>query len=179
MAEKIVELKICEACGVLWVRVPGGGVYCGPCVRVLRGFAGTGRMRRQESDWMWRPQAVAAVAPAEKWPWVKVYRRRTRKLLRRYRQSRLHAAVMRDFADAIGFCIDVERCLARLSEGQWLLVKRIAIQDYRREDLAAMLRTPLSTLVYRFDVALDRLSAMFLERGLMRRVRGLEGSLAR
>jgi hypothetical protein len=39
MAYQRVTLKVCEGCGMLWIReARGGGVYCGPCTGVLRHF---------------------------------------------------------------------------------------------------------------------------------------------
>lgn len=33
-----VVLKVCEACGVLWLRAVGHGVYCGECALRLSDF---------------------------------------------------------------------------------------------------------------------------------------------
>ena len=41
-----VELKVCEACGALWVRPAGGGVYCRGCVRYLAEFPAPRGKRR-------------------------------------------------------------------------------------------------------------------------------------
>ena len=42
-----VELKVCEACGSLWVRAAQQGVYCASCAHWLKDFpAPRGRSRR-------------------------------------------------------------------------------------------------------------------------------------
>jgi hypothetical protein len=37
-AERPVELKVCEACGNLWVRARGAGAYCRGCAAWLAEF---------------------------------------------------------------------------------------------------------------------------------------------
>ncbi len=52
-----VELKVCEACGALWLRktkkdnIAGraGGVYCGRCVQLLSEFPMARGLRRKQT----------------------------------------------------------------------------------------------------------------------------------
>ena len=47
MKDFAVELKVCEACGGLWVRAQNDGVYCRRCALWLAEFpAPKGRSRR-------------------------------------------------------------------------------------------------------------------------------------
>ncbi len=42
-----MQLKVCEACGALWLRAFDQGVYCGSCATALADFpAPRGRSRR-------------------------------------------------------------------------------------------------------------------------------------
>jgi hypothetical protein len=38
LAEKKVELKVCEGCGSLWIRAQGEGAYCRGCAAWLAEF---------------------------------------------------------------------------------------------------------------------------------------------
>lgn len=42
-----MELKVCEACGTLWLRANGAGVYCRGCVSVFADFPTTHASRRR------------------------------------------------------------------------------------------------------------------------------------
>lgn len=45
-----IDLKICESCGALWLRVTPGTVYCRHCVSVLAEFpAAAGRRSERAS----------------------------------------------------------------------------------------------------------------------------------
>ncbi len=114
-----------------------------------------------------------------------LYRARTLGLLRRYfRMSielgRLPALLGREFfrakvtsyrmstfEDAVIFVHDVERCLERLDEGSRQLIARIALQEYTQTEAAMVLGKPLRTVQRQYPVALDRLSAIFLNAALL------------
>ena len=83
---------------------------------------------------------------------------------------------IRTFDDAVNFVQDVERCLRRLSPTDQRLLERIAIQEHTQGDAAVLLRMSLRTTVRRYAMALDRLTALFLELGLVEPF--LEGELA-
>ena len=118
-------------------------------------------------------------------PELRFYRKYTEGMLRRYLRcsmdggrvpslmgremfrGRVTSYRIRTFDDAVNFVQDVERCLRRLSPIDQRLLERIAIQEHTQGDAAAMLRMSLRTTVRRYAAALDRLSSIFLERGLL------------
>ena len=47
-----LELKYCERCGALWLRVKGcDEVYCGPCVPKMAEFPRSGLPRARQPRW--------------------------------------------------------------------------------------------------------------------------------
>lgn len=69
---------------------------------------------------------------------------------------------MRTFEDGIVFCIDVERCLAKLRKQDLQVVRRVALQGYTQAETAPMLGVSLKTCVQRYGQAIDRLTELFL-----------------
>jgi len=118
-------------------------------------------------------------------PWS-AYRGRTMALLRRYfRMSldigRLPSVLGREFfrgrvtsyhvhsfEDVVILVHDVERCLERLDEFARDLVVRVVFQDYTWDETAALMNCSRRTVARRFPRALDQLSEIFLEVGLLR-----------
>lgn len=119
-------------------------------------------------------------------PELAFYRRDTELLLRRYTRlsresgrvpSRLTGAEivrgkvsscrLQTFEDAIIFTHDVRRCLQQLGLTEQHLLWRIAMQQYREQEVAAMLGLSLRSVVRRYRDALDALTALLLERRLM------------
>lgn len=123
-------------------------------------------------------------APAEPAP-PAAYRGRTMALLRRYfRMSldigRLPSVLGREFfrarvtsyhvhsfEDVVIMVHDVERCLARLDDFSRSLVARVVFQDYTWDETAALVGCSRRTVARRFPRALDLLSEIFLEVGLL------------
>ena len=117
---------------------------------------------------------------------LRLYRDRTRAILRRYfRMSielgRLPSLVGREFfrarvtsyrlhtfEDAVIFVHDTESCLKRLDELSQKIIARIVFQDYTLEEAAALLGCGRRTVVRRYPQALDRLSEIFLEAQMLR-----------
>jgi hypothetical protein len=113
------------------------------------------------------------------------YRGRTMALLRRYfRMSldigRLPSVLGREFfrarvtsyhvhsfEDVVILVHDVERCLARLDDFSRSLVARVVFQDYTWDETAALVGCSRRTVARRFPRALDLLSEIFLEVGLL------------
>ncbi len=113
------------------------------------------------------------------------YRKYTANLLRRYLKlsmtsgrsaSLLGAEMFRSvtshmkmdgFDDSVIFCADVERCLGKLQPLELALVKRIAIQEYSQTEAAVVLGLTLRTCVRRYNGALDRLTRIFLDAGIL------------
>ena len=79
------------------------------------------------------------------------------------------------------FCIDVEKCLARLTPMQRTLLKRIAVQQYSQGDTALEFGICLRSCIQRYHDALDRLTSIFLETRMLEPLKscqeGLEVSL--
>lgn len=71
------------------------------------------------------------------------------------------------FEDVVLFCMDVEKCLARLDASEKDLVRRISLQEYTQGETAAVLGLSLRHVVTHYGVALDRLTRMFLDRKLL------------
>jgi hypothetical protein len=69
---------------------------------------------------------------------------------------------MTTFEDEVVFCVDVERCLAKLRNSDQRLIQRIAIQGYAHEEAAPLLGLALRTCRIRYGDALDRLTERFL-----------------
>ena len=72
------------------------------------------------------------------------------------------------FEDTVLFVIDVERCLDRLAPIQRKLIACIVLQEYTREETAALVGCTRMTIYNHFDDAVDAMSALLLRYGLMR-----------
>jgi len=69
--------------------------------------------------------------------------------------------------DVVIFVHDVESCLSVLTPGQRALVRRIALQGYTTVEASAMLGISLRTVISRYWGAVDRLTALFVERKIL------------
>ena len=121
------------------------------------------------------------------------YRKYTEALLRRYLRfsmekgkvpsrmgqpmfrGRVTAYRIRSFDDAVIFVVDVDRCLKRLSDTEATVIERIALQEYTLAETAAMLRMGTRTVVRRYGEALDRLTGIFLEMGILEPLLACQG----
>ncbi len=121
------------------------------------------------------------------------YRKYTEALLRRYLRfsmekgkvpsrmgqpmfrGRVTAYRIRSFDDAVIFVVDVERCLKRLSDTERTMIDRIALQEYTLAETAAMHRMSTRTVVRRYGEALDRLTGIFLEMGVLEPLLACQG----
>jgi DNA-directed RNA polymerase specialized sigma24 family protein len=133
---------------------------------------------------------VAAAAPvpakaADCDPDLWLYRDRTVGLLKRYLRysvevGRLPSLLGREFfrtrvtsyhagtfEDAVIFVHDVERALEKLDGFEKKLIARIVLQEYTHAEAANLLGCWRRTGGRRFPEALDRLSGIFLEGGLL------------
>ncbi|HEX5283556.1 MAG TPA: hypothetical protein VFW30_05510 [Bryocella sp.] len=137
-----------------------------------------------------RIMAVAEPAPAQVAPSQPVssqpafelafYRKYTEAMLRRYVRISMQPgrtpsllgrelfrgdashSTMTTFEDGIVFCIDIERCLAKLRPIDRRLIQRISLQGHTPEEAAHLLRLSLRTCFRAHSEALDRLTQMFL-----------------
>jgi DNA-directed RNA polymerase specialized sigma24 family protein len=132
-------------------------------------------------------------ATVEEWdpgesPDLWLYRDRTISLLRRFLHLSLEAGRvpsllgreifrakvtsyrMMTFEDVVIFVHDVERCLERLDEFSRELIARITLQEYTHAEAAHILGCCRKTIQRRYPEALDHLSEIFLEVGLLQPV---------
>lgn len=130
---------------------------------------------------------------SEEWPWsdganpdLWLYRERTIALLKRYMRlsvevGRLPSLLGREFfrtrvtsyhvvtfEDTVIFVHDVERALSKLNPFSQKLIAKIVLQEYTQDEAAEILGCWRRTVGPRFPEAIDRLSEMFLEGGLLR-----------
>ncbi|HMK31305.1 MAG TPA: sigma factor-like helix-turn-helix DNA-binding protein [Terriglobales bacterium] len=86
---------------------------------------------------------------------------------REFFRTRVTSYRMNDFEDAVIFAHDVERCLEKLDpENQRLIAWRV-FQDYSQDETARMLGYSRKTVLRKYPEALDAVTALFLERGLL------------
>jgi DNA-directed RNA polymerase specialized sigma24 family protein len=136
-----------------------------------------------------RREAHAAPAEAKNLPapdaGLAFYRKHTERMLRRY----LYASMLvgrapealsdsigrgwvssrrvRTFEDAVIFVLDMEKCLGKLNPVDRKILSRIVLQDYTQAETAEMLGLHGRAVHYRFPLALDRLTRLLLDTGLM------------
>jgi hypothetical protein len=116
---------------------------------------------------------------------LSAYRDRTVAMLRRYARAaielgRLPSLLGREFfrakvtsytvhtfEDAIIFAFDMERSFEKLSPIERSLLGRIVIQEYSRDEVARRMRIAHSSLVERYLNAVDHLTEILLDNGLL------------
>ena len=136
--------------------------------------------------WAVAETEAAAGAPVEggqgSRPKVEVafYRKYTEAMLRKYLRLSIQAGRVpsllgrelfrgnvtnyrvRSFEDVVVFCMDVERCLARLDSREKDFVRRIALQEYTQAEAACLMGLSRRHVITQYGVAMDRLTTMFL-----------------
>ncbi len=145
--------------------------------------------------------ALEATSTPEEWdsgrnPDLWLYRERTIAILRRFlhlslETGRLPSILGREFfrakvtsyrmvtfEDAVIFVHDVERCLELLDEFSQQLIARITLQEYTHEEAARILHCCSKTIQRTYPLALDRLTEIFLEVGLLRPLVAAEKKLS-
>jgi len=123
----------------------------------------------------------ASSEPASPTPQFAFYRKYTEAMLRRYVRmslevgrvpsllgrelfrSKVTSYRMESFEDVVIFCHDVERCLQRLSPDDQYIMDRIALKEYTMVETAELLGADPRGIVRRYNRAVDRLTAIFLE----------------
>ena len=118
------------------------------------------------------------------------YRKYTEAMLRRY--VRLSMAVgrvpsllgrelfrghvssyrMTNFEDVVVFCFDMEKLLGRMRGMDQQMIKRIGMQEYKHQEAASMMRISLRTCTRTYGQAIDRLTEMLLEAGMLETLKG-------
>ena len=74
---------------------------------------------------------------------------------------------VRGFDDAVIFCVDVERCLAKLNEADQGLLRRVAVQEYSMGEAAGVMGLSLRSCIVLYQRALDRTTRLFLQARLL------------
>jgi DNA-directed RNA polymerase specialized sigma24 family protein len=113
------------------------------------------------------------------------YRKHTESMLRRYLYASMQVGrspsilgdpvargwvssrPVKTFEDAVIFVLDIERCIDRLGSLERELLSRIVLQEYTQVEAAQMLGMSPRTITSKFAQALDRLTEMLLETGLL------------
>src|SRR6266581_5746153 len=113
------------------------------------------------------------------------YRRYTEAILRRYAKMSMEAGRapsllgremfrgkvtnyrVHSFEDVVIFVHDVEMCLAKLDRGQQQMIERIALEEYSQGEAAVMMGLGLRSVLRRYGEALDHLTQLLLDAGLL------------
>jgi DNA-directed RNA polymerase specialized sigma24 family protein len=74
---------------------------------------------------------------------------------------------VKTFEDAVIFVLDIERCIDRLGSLERQMLARIVLQEYTQVEAAQLLGMSARAVNYKFPQALDRLTEMLLETGLL------------
>jgi len=82
---------------------------------------------------------------------------------------------LHSFEDAVIFCFDVEKRLGRLTVMNQQLIKRIGLQEYTQGEAAGMLGLSLRSCIRQYGYALDELTEMFLEAGMLEPLESCQG----
>ncbi len=135
---------------------------------------------------------IAEGEPTEPKVELAFYRKYTEAMLRRYLRLSMEVGrvpslmgremfrghvshyTMTGFEDAVVFCVDVERCLAKLRKPDQRLIRRIAIQGYTHEEAAPLLGLSFKWCVIHYGRALDRLTEIFLATRLLEPQKGCQ-----
>jgi hypothetical protein len=113
------------------------------------------------------------------------YRKHTTRLLRRYLYASMQVGrapsllgdpvgrgwassrPVRSFEDALIFVLDIEQCLGRLDCLDREVLCRVVLQEYTQAEAATLLGMSVRTISYRFPQAVDRLTELLLDAGLL------------
>ena len=113
------------------------------------------------------------------------YRKHTESLLRRYLYASMQVGrapslladsvgrgwvssrPVRSFEDAVIFVLDVESCLSKLGCLDRMILSRVVLQEYTQVEAAALLGMGVRTIAYKLPRALDRLTELLLDVGLL------------
>lgn len=87
---------------------------------------------------------------------------------REFFRSKVSSYRIHSFEDVVILVHDVDRCLGRLDTFSQSLIARVVLQEYSHEEAAAVIGCTRRTVVRRMPEALDKLSEIFLETGLLR-----------
>ena len=74
---------------------------------------------------------------------------------------------IKTFEDAVIFVLDIERCLKKLGVFDRAILSRVALQEYTHAETAALLGVSPRTVAHKYPMALDRLTELLLNSGLL------------
>jgi hypothetical protein len=74
---------------------------------------------------------------------------------------------MTNFEDVVVFCFDMEKLLGRMRAQDKELIKRIGMQEYPQGEVASMMRISLRNCVRNYNYAIDRLTELLLDAGML------------
>jgi hypothetical protein len=74
---------------------------------------------------------------------------------------------VKTFEDAVIFVLDIENCLKKLGHLDQAILSRVVLQEYTQEETAAMLGVSVRAISYKYKKALDSLTEMLLQAGLL------------
>jgi predicted DNA-binding protein (UPF0251 family) len=141
--------------------------------------------------WKKKPVARAEPVPLAKSPAaeplvsVAFYRKHTENMLRRYLYASMQVGrspsilgesvgrgwcssrPVRTFEDAVIFVLDMEMCLDKLDELDRRMLSRVVLQEYTQAEAASLLGMSVRTICYKLPQAIDRLTEILLEAGLL------------
>lgn len=113
------------------------------------------------------------------------YRKHTEKMLRRYLYASMQVGrspeVLQNsvgrgwvssrrvstFEDAVIFVMDIERCLARLSRAERLLLERVILQEYTYPEAADLMGLSVRVLARKIPETLDKLTELLVNSKLL------------
>src|SRR6266481_2493397 len=87
---------------------------------------------------------------------------------REFFRSKVSSYRIHSFEDVVILVHDVDRCLSRLDAFSQSLIARVVLQEYSHEEAAVVIGCTRRTVVRRMPEALDKLSEICLETGLLR-----------
>lgn len=94
-------------------------------------------------------------------------------------RAKVTAYHVHTFEDSVIFVHDMEQCLAKLDYLSRLLIARIYFQEFNHDEVAAELRITRRQVINRMFDALDKTSAILVERELLDPPYGMEGNLGK
>jgi DNA-directed RNA polymerase specialized sigma24 family protein len=141
--------------------------------------------QRQDANESQRRTAPLQSSTAEPDASLAFYRKHTESMLRRYLYASMQVGrapemlansvgrgwvssrPVRTFEDAVIFVLDIERCLDKLSHLDREMLSRIVLQEYTQTEAADLIGMGVRTISYKFPQALDRLTQLLLDTGLL------------
>ncbi len=134
----------------------------------MRESEGAGPVSRNAEMWLYRERTVALL---RRYLRISIEVGRLPSLLgRELFRSKVTSYRMTSFEDGVIFVHDVEHALEHLNAFAQQLVATIVFQDYTQDEAAEVLHCARRTVCREFPEALDRISELFLDGGLLNRL---------